>query len=87
MPDNALPAPPIDVVDQVDEADQAAQVDLAALIPRQRVAEPEPEPEPPAAQQRAASPERLAFLWTLLGALAGSAVVAVGFLGLLTLLP
>lgn len=61
-------------------------VDLAALIPAQRTAEPAaavaevPAPGGPA-------PERLAFLWTLLGALSGAAIVAVAFLVLLTLLP
>lgn len=73
MPDNALPAPPA-----------VAPVDLAALIPTQRVAGPGSGAE---ASVRAASPERLAFLWTLLGAVAGSVLVGVAFLALLTLLP
>lgn len=74
MPDNALPAP---------------TVDLAALIPTQRVAEPEPESVSPAraAVSPERSPERLAFLWTLVGAVTGAAVVAGAFLVLLTLLP
>lgn len=67
-----------------DIAPAAPPVDLAALIPTQRVAEGEPvlpaEPVAPA-------PEQLAFLWSLLGALAGSAIVAVAFLVLITLLP
>ena len=73
MPPNALPAP---------------AVDLAALIPTQRLAEPEPEaPVQITPAQVAASPRRLAFLWTLLGAIAGSVIVAVVLLVLLTLLP
>lgn len=67
MPDDTRPAPALD---------------LAALIPVQRVAEPGPELVAPTS-----SPERLALLWILLGAVAGSAVVAVAFLALLTFLP
>ncbi|TCK21564.1 hypothetical protein EV378_5552 [Pseudonocardia endophytica] len=75
MPDNVLPAP---------------AVDLAALIPTQRVAEAEiaePEIAPAPQNVETSGPERLALLWTLLGAVAGSAIVAVAFLVILTLLP
>lgn len=66
--------------------DNAPTVDVAALIPTQRVAEPEIVPAP-AASEQVVVPERLAFLWTFVGAVAGSALVAVAFLALLTLLP
>lgn len=72
MPPNALPAP---------------AVDLAALIPTQRVAEPDVTEPEPAPGLITASPERLAFLWTLIGAVAGSVIVAVALLVLFTLLP
>lgn len=67
-----------------DIASAAPPVDLAALIPTQRDAEVGPLAS---AEPVAPAPERLAFLWTLLGALAGSAIVAVAFLVLITLLP
>ncbi len=67
-----------------DTARSAQPVDLAALIPAQRAPEPGPVMAVPDATT---APEQLAFLWTMLGALAGAAIVAVAFLVLLTLLP
>lgn len=68
-----------------DTARSAQPVDLAALIPAQRAPEPGPVVAVPGATSP--GPDRLAFLWTMLGALAGAAIVAVAFLVLLTLLP
>lgn len=73
MPETVLPAP---------------QADLASLIPSQRSSAPELVEVPAAAEHMPdPAPERLAFLWTMLGAAAGSAIVAVAFLVLLALLP